>query len=109
MRRVRYQFGSLELLKGAKRDVWTFRFYQLGADGKRQYRRIRVGTTDQYPTETGALRALEGLRLSVNSGKIQTANPTFGAVNLANYWVPPCCTQSVCSNLALQLAPKSYI
>jgi integrase len=80
VRRVRYQFGSLELVKGAKQDVWTFRFYQSGADGKRQYRRIRVGTTQQYPTETVALKALEGLRLSVNSGKLQAANPTFGAV-----------------------------
>lgn len=80
MRRVRYQFGSLELVKGAKQDLWTFRFYQPGADGKRQYRRIRVGTTEQYPTETAALMALEGLRLSVNSGKLQVANPKFGAV-----------------------------
>lgn len=80
MRRVRYQFGSLELLKGAKQDVWTFRFYQPGADGRRSYRRIRVGTTEQYPTETAALKALEGLRLSVNSGKLQGPNPTFGAV-----------------------------
>ena len=80
MRRVRYQFGSLELVEGAKQDVWTFRFYQPGADGKREYRRIRVGTTEQYPTETAALKALEGLRLSVNSGKLQVANPMLGAV-----------------------------
>jgi integrase len=80
VRRVRYQFGSLQLVKGAKLDVWTFRFYQPGADGNREYRRIRVGTTEQYPTETAALKALEGLRLSVNSGKLQVANPTFGAV-----------------------------
>ena len=80
MRRVRYQFGSLELVEGAKQDVWTFRFYQREVDGKRQYRRIRVGTTQQYSTETAALKALEGLRLSVNSGSLQAANPTFGGV-----------------------------
>ena len=56
MRRTRYQYGSLELVKGAKQSVWTFRFYQLGADGKRQYRRIRVGTTQEYPTRTAALQ-----------------------------------------------------
>jgi integrase len=70
----------LQFVKGAKQDIWTFRFYQPGADGKRQYRRIRVGTSEQYPTETAALKALEGLRLSVNSGKLQVATPTFGAV-----------------------------
>jgi len=68
------------LVKGKKQAVWTVRFYQPGADGKRQYRRIRIGTKEQYPTETAALKALEGLRLSVNSGKLQVANPTLGAV-----------------------------
>ncbi len=80
MRRVRYQFGMLELVKGKRQDVWTFRFYELGADGKRHNRRIRVGTKEQYPTETAALTAVEGLRLSVNIGKLQAANPTVGAV-----------------------------
>ncbi|MHB8653627.1 MAG: tyrosine-type recombinase/integrase [Terriglobia bacterium] len=80
MRRVRYQFGSLELVKGARQDVWTFRFYETSIDGKRQYRRIRVGTKQQYPTKSAALRAYEGLRLSVNSGKFQAAIPTFGAI-----------------------------
>ncbi|MGB8770357.1 MAG: site-specific integrase [Candidatus Korobacteraceae bacterium] len=80
MRRTRYQYGSLELVKGAKQSVWTFRFYQPGTDGKRQYRRIRVGTTQEYPTRTAALRRLEGLRLSVNSGNFQAATPTFRAI-----------------------------
>ena len=80
MRRVRYQFGSLQLVKGAKHDVWSVRFYQRGADGKSQYRRIRVGTTEQYPSKTAALIALEGLRLSVNSGRLEAASPNFGAV-----------------------------
>lgn len=80
MRRVRYQFGTLELVEGKKQNVWTFRFYELGSEGKRHYRRIRVGSDWQYPTETAALKALEGLRLSVNSGTFQAAPPTFGAV-----------------------------
>lgn len=80
MRRTRYQNGSLELVKGAKQNVWTFRFYQPGADGKRQYRRIRIGTIQEYPTRTAALKKLEGLRLSVNSGGFRAATPTFGAI-----------------------------
>src|SRR6266700_1035567 len=70
----------LELVEGKKQDVWTFRFYQLGTGGRRHYRRIRIGTKAQYPTETDAKRAVDGLRLSVNSGDPQAANPTFGAV-----------------------------
>ncbi len=80
MRRVRYQFGMLELVHGKRQNVWTFRFYEPGTDGKRHYRRVRVGTDQQYPTETSALKALEGLRLSVNSGSFQAAPATFGAV-----------------------------
>ncbi len=80
MRRVRYQFGMLELVEGKKIDVWTFRYYESGAEGKRSYRRIRIGTTQQYPTEDEARRAVDGLRLSVNSGTIQATPATFGAV-----------------------------
>jgi integrase len=71
MRRVRYQFGSLKLLKGVQEDVWTFRFYDSNSDGKRQYRRVRVGTKSQYATEALALKAIEGMRLSVNTGSYQ--------------------------------------
>ena len=80
MRRVRYQFGSLKLVKGAKQDVWTFRFYERGSEGKRHYKRIRIGTKQQYPTEAAALKALEGLRLSVNSGTFQVETPSLGGV-----------------------------
>jgi integrase len=80
VRRVRYQFGMLELVEGKKLDVWTFRFYELGADGRRIYRRIRVGTALQYPTETDAKRAVDGLRLSVNRGTFQATPVTFGGV-----------------------------
>jgi integrase len=80
VRRVRYQFGSLELVKGARQEVWTFRFYETDSDGKRHYRRIRVGTKQEYPTEAAALKAHEGLRLSINSGKLQATTLTFGGV-----------------------------
>lgn len=68
MRRARYQFGYLELVKRAKHDVWTFRFYKVGPDGKRGYKRVTVWTKDQYPTETAALKAVDALRLSANTG-----------------------------------------
>ena len=80
MRRVRYQFGCLELGKGIQQDVWTFRFYETGSDGKRHYRRITIGTKAQYPTETAARKAVEGLRLSINNGRPQITPVRFGAV-----------------------------
>ena len=80
MRRVRYQFGCLKLGKGVQHDVWTFRFYETGSDGKKHYRRIRIGTKAQYPTETAARRAVEGLRLSINDSKFLIKPVSFGAV-----------------------------
>ena len=56
MKRKRYQFGCLELRK----DFWTFRFYETSSDGRRHYRRIRVGTQTQYPNRAEAMKALEG-------------------------------------------------
>ena len=80
MRRVRYQFGSLQLLQGVQQEVWTFRFYETGPDGKRHYKRIRIGTKAQYPTETAALKAVDALRLSVNTGTFRAAPVLFGVV-----------------------------
>src|SRR3972149_6443002 len=76
MRRVRYQFGCLKL----RNDLWTFRYYEMGSDGKRHYRRIRIGTKSEYATETEALKAVDGLRLSVNAGQFGAAPVRFGAV-----------------------------
>lgn len=69
--RVRYQFGQLWLWKGVKQEVWYFRYYEPGTDGKRHRRNVKVGSRHQYPTEALAMRAVEALRLSVNSGKPQ--------------------------------------
>lgn len=67
--RERYQFGQLWLRKGVKEDVWYFRYYETGADGKRRRRNQRLGNRDEYPTKADALRGAESLRLRVNSGK----------------------------------------
>ena len=80
MRRVRYQFGSLELVKGVKREVWTFRFYVTGSDGKHHYKRVRTGTKAQYPTEAAALRVVDGLRSSVNTGTLRATPISVGAL-----------------------------
>ncbi len=67
--RVRYQFGSLYLRKGVKYSAWYFRYYDYGPDGKRFRRNLMIGTHRQYPSEAAAMRAVEALRLSINSGK----------------------------------------
>lgn len=80
MKRVRYQFGSLHLVKGVKQDVWTFRYYEMDSEGKRQYKRIRIGTKEQYPAEAAALKAADAIRLAVNDSTTQPAPVLFEAV-----------------------------
>jgi len=78
--RIRYQLGSLYLWKGVREEVWYFRYRDYDESGKRCQRNLKVGTLKQYPTETVALRAVDGIRLSVNSGKPQLKPVTLRIV-----------------------------
>ncbi len=69
--RGRYQFGQLWLRKGVKQEVWYYRYYEQGVDGKRHRRNVKIGSREQYPNETAAMRAVEVYRSSANSGKSQ--------------------------------------
>ena len=82
--RVRYQFGQLWLWKGVKQEVWYYRFYEPGIDGKRHRRNVKVGTRQQYPTEALAMRAVDALRLSINTGKSQP-RPVIMETLIARY------------------------
>jgi integrase len=75
MKRVCYQFGSLEQ-KARKNgpDVWVYRFRENGTK-----RSTRVGTVDEYPTEALAWKAAEVLRLAANPDH-PDSQVTFGAL-----------------------------
>ena len=67
-RRNRYQFGSLELRKRTKGpDVWLFRYWDRNNPSATRPS-ITLGTVEDYPTESDARRAAEGLRLEINNG-----------------------------------------
>ena len=78
--RIRYQFGSLYLWKGVREAVWYFRYRDYDDNGKRRQRNLKVGSLKQYPTETAAMRAVDALRLLVNSGKPQPKPIAFRIV-----------------------------
>src|SRR5207245_11451964 len=78
--RIRYQFGSLYLWKGVREEVWYYRYRDYDENGKRCQRNLKVGTLKQYPTETAAMRAVDSLWLSVNSGKPQPKPVTLRVV-----------------------------
>lgn len=49
-------------------DTWFFRFRQ-DVDGKRMYRKQRIGTVREYPHKRDALKAVDvlGLRVKINA------------------------------------------
>lgn len=67
-RRNRYQFGNLELQKRIKGPaVWIFRYRDREQPDVTRPA-ITLGTVEDYPSQTEARRAAEGLRLKINNG-----------------------------------------
>lgn len=66
-RRTRYQRGTLTREERKESpDVWIFRWRETDLSGRsKRFKRI-IGTVQQFPTETSALRAADGLRTDVN-------------------------------------------
>jgi integrase len=76
-RRNRYQFGSLELRKRTKGpDVWLFRYWDRQNPSATRPS-ITLGTVEDYPSQTDARRAAEGLRLEINNGLPMREAVTF--------------------------------
>jgi hypothetical protein len=73
LKRERYQHGSLTI-EGRKNgpDVWVYRW----REGNVTRKQI-IGSTDQYPTRTAALRAVDGLRLDINAGAVSNSPVTI--------------------------------
>jgi integrase len=67
-RRTRYQQGSLRLEERKKGPaVWVYRWWEKDVDGKTVRRKLQVGTSDEYPTESTAQSAADALRLTINN------------------------------------------
>jgi integrase len=64
----RFQNGSLTLLKNkTSPGTWYFRFYE-ERDGRRVYRRQRIGSQRELPTRRDAEKAVLNFRVKINSG-----------------------------------------
>ena len=66
-RRARHQNGSLQCVKRKSGEsVWIFRWRETQIDGSRKYRKVVVGTVEEFPTEASAQSAADALRLEIN-------------------------------------------
>jgi integrase len=86
-RRTRYQQGSVQREKRRSGpDVWIFRWYETGADGKNKYRKAIVGTVETLANEASALKAAQALRIDANQQTPQAeAGPGTVAALVAHY------------------------
>jgi len=80
-RRTRYQFGGLDI-KPRRRtaDVWVYRYRQLQPDGTTKQKSKKLGTIEQYPTESQAWKAAEVFRLSANPDTPAQHGVSWGAL-----------------------------
>ncbi len=66
--RQSYQQGSLTLeQRNRQKSVWVYRWREAGPNGTRVRRKRIIGTTDDYKTKAAAQRAVDGLRLEINT------------------------------------------
>lgn len=81
MRRTRYQFGTVERKKRKTGpDVWVLRYYVQNASGDRSYASRIIGNLKEYPMETLARKAAEGIRMEANPEKPGYVPATLGVV-----------------------------
>ena len=66
-RRARHQKGSLQRVKRKSgQGVWVFRWYEIQPDGTKKYRKVVIGTVEDFNTEAEAQTAVDALRLTIN-------------------------------------------
>jgi integrase len=83
--RKRYQQGSLTIEKRKTgSDVWAYSWRESGPNNSRVQRKRIIGTKQEYPTKSSALKAVEGLQLDINAEAVSSAPLTVAQV-IAHY------------------------
>jgi integrase len=83
--RKRYQHGSLTTEKRKNgQSVWIYRWRELGNEANMIQRKRMVGSKLDYPTKSAALKAVEGLKLDINTEAVSAAPLTVDQI-IAHY------------------------
>ncbi len=81
------QLGSL--LRSDRRrgpDIWEFRYRDRRHNGRRIYRRIKIGTVKQFKTEAAARKGIAGLVREINFGEIRFRTTTMTVAELVEHY-----------------------
>lgn len=66
-RRARHQRGSLKRIRcKSGQIVWVFRWYETQFDGRKKYRKVVIGSGEDFETEAAAQLAADALSLTIN-------------------------------------------
>jgi integrase len=81
------QLGSL-LRSGRRRgpDIWEFRYRDRRHNGRRIYRRIKIGTLQQFKTEAAARKGIAGLVREINFGEIRFRTTMMTVAELVEHY-----------------------
>ena len=67
-RRQRMQYGSISKeSRKSSPDVWSYRWWESGPNGKRIHRRLVIGSVTRFQDELAAIEATAALRTEINS------------------------------------------
>lgn len=67
-------------------DVWQFRWSEKGPHGRRVYRRMVIGTTEEYPDAESARNAVSGLITEVNWANLRTNSIPLTIAQLCSHF-----------------------
>jgi len=81
------QLGSL-LRSGRRRgpDIWEFRYRDRRHNGRRIYRRIKIGTLQHFKTKAAARKGIAGLVREINFGEIRFRTTTMTVAELVEHY-----------------------
>ncbi len=81
------QLGSL-LRSGRRRgpDIWEFRYRDRRHNGRRTYRRIKIGTVTQFKTEASARKGIASLVREINFGEIRFRTTMMTVAELVEHY-----------------------
>jgi integrase len=85
-KRERYQQGSLTIeRRGNGKKVWVYRWRETNQTGLTTHRKRVVGSKEQFPTKSAALKEVDGLRLDINVETVTNADPVTVDQVIAHY------------------------
>jgi hypothetical protein len=87
LRRTRYQQGSLTIEHRKNGSaLWVYRWRETGENGQPTRRKQIVGWKSELPSRAAALRAVEGLRLDINTEAISVSSEPITVDQLIEHY-----------------------